>query len=154
MSIEVGSMLAVVLMNALGLGVVTCMAAAISEMLLHCRDKSSHPVNPHAATKGWVFRFVATGALLSLFRIAALWAGLIAGWTGNFSLSLVPLLFVLYPEASLFPSEANGMSAANAVLCSLLYVVGSFALAGFFTLVLMLFARTAKAITRRCGGRC
>ncbi|MCG8448158.1 MAG: hypothetical protein MI725_01085 [Pirellulales bacterium] len=89
-----------------------------------------------ARTNARLLLFVSLTFWIAILRLGAFWLLTIREWTGEQSLSLLPLVIVLYPEALVLPKDHIWTEWA-ALSFSLFLCVGSAAFAG--TIVLSRF---------------
>jgi len=82
--------------------------------------------------------YVIIGITLSCVRVAMFSVLVYAEWTGRQSISLVPLVLALYPEALLIRNDAT-LTVWAAVGFSVLLIAGSFLLAVPVAIVMTLF---------------
>jgi hypothetical protein len=95
----------------------------------------------------WLF---CTWVLLSAVRVGALWIISIVEWNHASSLAYVPLIVMLYPEASIL-QPAGPISLGGAILLSSALLAGSFVLAcatvAIGAIILLLLKAIEKWIT-------
>ena len=84
-------------------------------------------------------RVLTVGLVLSCARVGVLWFLLAREWEHQQSLALLPLVFLLYPEALPLPDDFN-WTVSSAVAFSGALVCGSF-------LVVAIFFAAAAALT-------
>lgn len=84
----------------------------------------------------WPFRrlFWSAGAVIAAIRLSAFWYLLFAEATGRQSLSLLPLVFLLFPEVYFVP-QGHVWTVLSGALFSAVLLVGSFVLALFVACV-------------------
>jgi hypothetical protein len=73
--------------------------------------------------------FVAVSGLLGTVRLGALWFLTYLEWTHQQTLSALPLVFLMLPEALVFPA-GHTLNASSAILFTLLLTAGSCATGG------------------------
>jgi hypothetical protein len=98
-----------------------CFVLALAAvMLLATRIKFQRPA---------VSTFVAVSALLVIVRLGAFWFLTYLEWTHQQTLSALPLVFLMLPEAFVFP-DGHTLNATSAVLFTLLLTAGSCTMGG------------------------
>jgi len=85
-------------------------------------------------------RFWIIAVILSAARLSALWLLLYREWSRRQSLSLLPLIIILYPEALWLPNDVS-WTLARAIQFSGLLICGSFLIAAAVVGVAWAFRR-------------
>lgn len=100
-----------------------------------------HPASPRKPFWILTMRF---GGLVALVRIVILWYLTYREWTGTQSLSLLPLILLLYPEGLLLPPTWR-LTTTHVWLFSGLLIIGSLIMTG----VVALFMAAVSLLTSR-----
>jgi len=94
-----------------------------------------YDARPHSRWKCFIILTARAGGVLAVFRLGIYWYLLWREWTGTQSLSTLPLILLLYPEAAIAPSGMRA-TVASAVAISAGFVLGSMLLVTPFTVPL------------------
>ncbi len=123
-----------------GLLVVLVLVAAAARARRVKRDAAALP------TRFWISA-MKVGGLVALLRVSILWYLTYREWTGTQSLSLLPLLLLLYPEG-LLVAPTSSPTAADVWLLRGLLAVGSLVM----TVVAALLTAAGSLLTSRKSG--
>jgi ABC-type Fe3+ transport system permease subunit len=88
-------------------------------------------------------RVVIIGTILSCVRIALFSVLVYAEWSGQQSISLVPLVLALYPEALLIPNDVT-LTIWSTVAFGVLLIAGSFLIGLLLAIILGLVSKRGE----------